>query len=138
MTDHDPDPADPDQQPSALPATDTSTRQRLLNLWEKCPNCRPKGLDWRCGVALEGLNRWELGVHWISTEDSFALARDAMVRWLAGKAPGVYVSYEPNDDVWCVGGYAAGGNTAADTLIDALISAVEAVLEKKDDMATPS
>ena len=115
--------------------TDSSTRQRLLDLWEKCPECRPQlrfGWD-------DALDLWIIYPSIKIDENvAFALARDAMVRWLAERKTTPKIVFD--DDLWGVVVLMPSMDMnliRGPTLTDALISAVEAVMdadkEKQDE-----
>ena len=106
-----------------------STRQRLLELWEKCPECRPNELG--CRDYSWG-HQWHISGQWVSVPVAFALARDAMVRWLAERKPHDFVRVQFWTDCWWVSTAdldAPLREWGGTTLTDALISAVEAVLD---------
>lgn len=114
--------------------TDTSTRQRLLELWEKCPECKSGHLDW--DSTYEQWRLRDVAVpRYVGICDStaFALARDAMVRWLLTKGTVHINQGSPTPEGlpthFVVYSAAAHYDKVGKTLSAALISAVEAVME---------
>lgn len=118
-----------------MPETDTSTRQRLLDLWEKCPACRPDSdVMWSPMYRCWSMDGRSLKYGITLVEDlAFALARDAMMRWLgeAKAHPQIDVGEHGQLGVRIVASRYGCKSFFLLTLIDALISAVEAVMENK-------
>ncbi len=105
-----------------------TTRQRLLELHRRCPECKPELL--RCN----SLGFWFLNVTEISESTAFALARDAMDTYLAVHHFAPKVSF---DGSWFTVEIARRDllpeiqEFTGEDKTDALISAVEAVMENK-------
>ena len=110
--------------------SDTSTRQRLLELWKKCPECKVK--------TITGVHDYMEAKH-LPKETLEALARDAMAEYLVTPTRWIEASkhYNNKDHLICVRqeDTPVGENHAVgrgSTRTDALISAVEAVLASKE------
>ncbi len=89
--------------------TETSTRQRLLDLWEKCPECRPEGISAIANEAMTGF----------------------LENWLEPMGLTLRTWRQDGQSYVNFGGQPQSYKGTNRTL--ALISAVEAVMEEKQD-----
>ncbi|MEE8607869.1 MAG: hypothetical protein V3S55_09700 [Nitrospiraceae bacterium] len=112
--------------------SDTSTRQRLLELWEKCPECRPVNKYTTWDGPEKGWFFDQCG-SWVGDKLIFALARDAMTDLLMMRGFDPKLSYD--GDGLCFKVEIARADLVPEiqqffeiSKTDGLISAVEAVI----------
>ena len=113
-----------------MPTTESSTRQRLLELWEKCPECHGS-LQWM-GEHPTGIPQWNLDFNWIPEYAAFA--RDAMEGYLLKRRMNPMLGYDGifyKVEIAHVDFVGEIRSFVREDRTDALISAVEAVMEKE-------
>ena len=115
--------------------SDISTRQRLNDLWEKCPKCAPRVVGWH-ERETDGsfITRFDEVVSEGTLDD---LSCIALVRWLINRNHKLDLMAHKNRVYLPMGLEGDGMQSEGPTLIDALISAVEGVLALDAAVSSP-